>query len=194
MFVMHDENRPAGIDKAELTTRGGSLPRVLRALRDAYFSSPAMQTFKPLSRYLCSKCGTVLRESDMQIETSALAEDCPGCGSLLADTLRRQQPAFKHRLPAPKIQSAYDLMKFRFGSGIAEIDSFMHLGLAGLLCIVGYKANLLLTRLCVTALLPAKYGGLDSPYVLVVDAGNKSDVYQTVNFCQAIRLGLSKCT
>jgi hypothetical protein len=33
-------------------------------------------------------------------------------------------------------------------------------------------------------LLPAKYGGLDSPNVVVVDAGNKSDVYLTVNFAR----------
>ena len=41
-----------------------------------------------------------------------------------------------------------------------------------------------MARLCVRALLPVKYGGLDSPYVLVVDAGNKSDIYQTVNFAR----------
>lgn len=141
-----------------------------------------MQTFEPLSQYLCSKCGSVLRETNIQIEISAVVEGCPKCGATLADTLRRQQATIEPKLSLPKIQTAYDLMKFRFD--IAKIDSFLHLGSAGSLCISGYKANLLLTRLCVRALLPTKYGGLDSPYVVVVDAGNKSDVYQTVNFAR----------
>ncbi len=109
---------------------------------------------------------------------------------MLADTLRQQRyvsqalqkPSIKPSIAPPKIQTAYDLMKFRFD--IAKIDSVLHVGSAGLLCIVGYKANLLLTRLCVRALLPSKYGGLNSPYALVVDAGNKTDVYQTVDFAR----------
>ena len=85
-------------------------------------------------------------------------------------------------------------MQFKFD--IPKIDSFL-LPLAtagGLLCVVGYKeANLLLTRLCVRALLPAKYGGLDSPYVIVVDAaGNKSDIYQTVNFARQYGMDFRK--
>jgi len=141
-----------------------------------------LQTFEPLSQYLCSKCGSVLGETYIQIEISAVVEDCPKCGATLADTLRRQQATIEPKLSLPKIQTAYDLMKFRFD--ITKIDSFLHLGSAGSLCISGYKANLLLTRLCVRALLPTKYGGLDTPYVVVVDAGNKSDVYQTVNFAR----------
>jgi hypothetical protein len=82
-------------------------------------------------------------------------------------------------------------MQFKFD--IPKIDSFLlPLATAGLLCVVGYKANLLLTRLCVKALLPAKYGGLDSSYVIVVDAGNKSDVYQTVNFARQYGMDFRK--
>jgi hypothetical protein len=62
-----------------------------------------------------------------------------------------------------QIQTAYDLlMQFKFD--IPKINSFL-LPLTtagGLLCGIGYKeANLLLTRLCVRALLPVKYSGLD---------------------------------
>jgi hypothetical protein len=38
--------------------------------------------------------------------------------------------------------------------------------------------------------LPANYGGLDSPHVIIVDAGNKSDFYQTVNFIRQYGLDL----
>lgn len=41
------------------------------------------------------------------------------------------------------------------------------------------------------ALLPARFGGLGSPYVIVVDAGNKSDFYQTVNFARQYGLDLN---
>jgi Rad51 len=119
-------------------------------------------------------------------------EECPNCGASLAYTLTRQQQHQRTVIEPklllssssiPRIQTAYDLLRFK--SDIPKIDSFMPLASSGLLCVIGYKeANLLLTRLCVRALLPSKYDGLDSPYVIVVDAGNKSDVYQTVSFAR----------
>jgi hypothetical protein len=162
-----------------------------------------LQGFEPLSQYLCSKCGSILRETSIQIDLSSIVvkEECPNCGAYLADTLTTKQqqrtiiepPKLLLSVPT-KIQTAYDLMQFKFD--IPKIDSFL-LPLAtagGLLCVVGYKeANLLLTRLCVRALLPAKYGGLDSPYVIVVDAaGNKSDIYQTVNFARQYGMDFRK--
>jgi hypothetical protein len=66
----------------------------------------------------------------------------------------------------------------------------MPLASTGSLCISGYSSNLLLTRLCVRSLLPANYGGLGSPFVSVVDAGNRSDFYQTVNFVKQYGLHL----
>jgi hypothetical protein len=151
--------------------------------------STHLRGFEPLSRYLCSKCGSILRETSIQIDLSSIVvEECPNCGASLADTLTTKQQRTiiepKLLLSVPKIQTAYDLMQFKFD--IPKIDSFLQpLATAGLLCGIGYKeANLLLTRLCVKALLSAKHGGLDSPYVIVVDAGNKSDVYQTVNFAR----------
>jgi hypothetical protein len=119
-------------------------------------------------------------------------EEYPYCGASLADTLttattkQQQRTIIEHKkLPAPKIQTAYDLLNAQFKFDIPKIDSFLQLATSGLLFIVGYKeANLILARLCVRALLPVKYGGLDSPYVLVIDAGNKSDIYQTVNFAR----------
>jgi hypothetical protein len=49
-----------------------------------------------------------------------------------------------------------------------------------------------LTRLCVRALLSIRYGGLDSPKVIMIDAGNKSDIYQTVNFARQYGMDFRK--
>lgn len=152
-------------------------------------SFPTLQGFEPLSQYLCSICGSVLRETNIQVDISTVVEDCPSCGAKLSDTLKRRSAlAQEMKLALPKLQTAYDLTRFRID--IEKLSSFMPLSTTGSLCLVGHKANLLLTRLCVRALLPAKHGGLDSPYVLVVDAGNKSDFYQTVNFARQYGLNV----
>jgi DNA-directed RNA polymerase subunit RPC12/RpoP len=147
-----------------------------------------MQTFSPLSQYLCSKCGSMLKETYEQIEISTIIEDCPTCGALLADTLTKQRKREIELTSLPRFQTAYDLTKFKID--IDKISKFMPLTTIGSLCIVGQTANLLLTRLCVRSLLPAKHGGLGSPFVIIVDAGNKSDFYQTVDFCKQYGLNL----
>jgi hypothetical protein len=73
---------------------------------------------------------------------------------------------------------------------IPEIDSFIELTARDLCCVSGYGANVLLTRLCVRSLLPERYGGLNSPYVIIADAGNHTDVYNAVNFTR--QYGMSK--
>jgi hypothetical protein len=147
----------------------------------------SMQSFGPLSQYLCAACGSILKETSIDIETS-LVEDCPKCGAFLANALKKRYIELEAAISLPKFQSAYDLTKFKID--IEKISKLMPLSSTGSLCIAGHKANLLLTRLCVRALLPARFGGLDSPYVIIVDAGNKSDFYQTVNFCKQYGLNL----
>lgn len=148
-----------------------------------------MQAFDPLSQYLCGKCGSILKETNVEIEISTVNEDCPNCGALLSHTLRKRTIKAETRKPAA-FQTAYELTRFKFG--IKEIDNFMSLSTTGMIAISGYNANLLLTRLYVRSLLHAKYGGLGSPYVIIVDAGNKSDFYQTVNFIKQYGMHLSK--
>jgi hypothetical protein len=148
-----------------------------------------MQNFAPLSQYLCSKCGSILKETSADVQISSVREDCPSCGTILSESLTKRSRV-EPRLQLLKPQTAYDL--FRFGFDIEKIDSFMKLGTEGSLCVVGYKSNLILARLCVRALLPAKYGGLDSPYVVIVDAGNKSDIYQMVNFAMQYGMDIEK--
>ena len=148
-----------------------------------------MQSFSPLSQYLCSKCGSILKETDAKIEISTVIEDCPKCGAFLAGTLTKRNTAETElQQKLPQFQRAYDLTRFKID--IEKLSKFMPLSTTGSLCISGYKANLLLTRLCVRALLPANYGGLGSPFVIIVDAGNKSDFYQTVDFARQYGLDL----
>ena len=105
---------------------------------------------------------------------------------MLADTLKRQ--SINPRLDLPQFQTADTLLKFRFD--IPKIDAFLGLASTDLCCITGYNANIILTRLCVRALLPTRYGGLNSPYVMVADTGNRSDVYGAINFAR--QYGMNK--
>jgi hypothetical protein len=105
---------------------------------------------------------------------------------MLADTLKRQ--SIRPRLDLPQFQTADTLLKFRFD--IPKIDAFLGLDSTDLCCITGYNANLILTRLSVRALLPTRYGGLNSPYVMVADTGNRSDVYGAINFAK--QYGMNK--
>ena len=146
-----------------------------------------MPGFSPLSQYLCTNCGAVLKQTDAEIEIEAIVEDCPNCGADLANNLkRRTETAVISSLP--KLQTAYDLTRFKID--IEKLSRVMPLSTTGSLCIVGYNANLLLTRLCIRTLLPANHGGLDSPNVIVVDAGNRSDFYLAVNFARQYGLDL----
>jgi DNA-directed RNA polymerase subunit RPC12/RpoP len=141
-----------------------------------------------VSQYLCSTCGSILKETAEYIEIHSLKEECPSCGSMLAESLQRRplQPVF--RWSPPKIQTADTLLKLRFD--IAKIDSFIGLRKTDLCCITGYNANILLTRLCARSLLSERHGGLNCPYVLVADTGNRSDVYGAINF--AMQYGMNK--
>jgi hypothetical protein len=141
----------------------------------------------PLSQYLCSKCGSILCETATDIEISSVKEECPTCGTMLAQSLTKRSNEQKV-LQRPKLQTAYDLLRFSFD--IEKLDSVMRLGSAGSLCIVGHNANLILSRLCVRALMPTRFGGLDSPHVMIVDAGNKSDLYQTVSFIRQYHMNV----
>ena len=163
-----------------------------------------MLGFGPLSQYVCAKCGAVLKETDAEINLATVAEDCPNCGASLASSLkRRSQLDARINQSPPKLQTAYDLTRFKLD--IEKLSKVLPLSTTGSLCIVGdprrdsagsngravdARANLLLTRLCVRTLLPANHGGLDSPNVIIVDAGNKSDYYQTVRFVRQYGLDL----
>jgi hypothetical protein len=143
-----------------------------------------------ISQYLCSSCGSVLKETAEYIEIHSLREECPSCGSMLAESLIKRALRPEVKISVPKVQTADTLLLKKLRFDIPKIDSFIGLGATDLCCISGYGANMLLTRLCVRSLLPQRYGGLDSPYVMVADAGNHTDVYGAVNFAR--QYGMSK--
>src|SRR5207237_9081181 len=99
---------------------------------------------------------------------------------MLADTLKRQ--SINPRLDLPQFQTADTLLKFRFD--IPKIDAFLGLASTDLCCTTGYNANIILTRLCVSALLPTRYGGLNSHSVMVADPGNSSDGHGALNLAR----------
>lgn len=141
-----------------------------------------------LSQYLCSRCGSVLKETSEYIEMHLIKEECPSCGSMLAESLMRRPMQPQVKISPPTIQRASSLLKLRFD--IPKIDSFIGLAGAEKCCVIGYQSNLILTRLCVRSLLPERYGGLNSPYALIADAGNRTDVYRAINFAR--QYGLNK--
>lgn len=143
-------------------------------------------------QYLCSTCGSILKETTDYIEIHLLREECPSCGAILAESMIRRTLQHEAKMsPPPKIQTADTLLKLdKLRFDIPAIDSFIELMTKDLCCIYGYGANILLTRLCVRSLLPEKHGGLNSPYVMVADASNHTDVYGTVNFAR--QYGMSK--
>jgi hypothetical protein len=143
-----------------------------------------------VNQYLCSRCRSVLKQTSEYIDIHSIKEECPSCGVLLTESLERRplEPERRIKLPPPTIQKASTLLRLRFD--IPKFDSFMGLGSTDLCCITGYHSNLILTRLCVRSLLPERYGGLNSPYALIADAGNRTDVYRAINFAR--QYGLNK--
>jgi Rad51 len=100
-----------------------------------------------------------------------------------------------------KMEIAYDILQpNKLSFDIAQIDRCINLtdrGGGGL-CITSsgsslrHTNNILLTRLCVRALLSKRQGGFGSPSVIFVDAGNCSDIYQCVNFARQYGLDVQK--
>lgn len=99
-----------------------------------------------------------------------------------------------------KMEIAYDILQpNKLSFDIAQIDRCINLtDRGGGLCITSigsslrHTNNILLTRLCVRALLSKRQGGFGSPSVIFVDAGNCSDIYQCVNFARQYGLDIEK--
>ena len=171
-----------------------------------------------LLKYYCSKCDILLTitRDDLYTDSrfSNSREECPCCGSLISKTLRKEKEdgitttkmglspsSSLCLLPAPKIQTAYEQFSNRLTFGIEKIDSVLELTNGETVCIAADEddndnnkkySNILLSRLCVRALMPSRQGGFNSSKVIVVDAGNTSDIYQCVNFARQYGLNIKK--
>jgi hypothetical protein len=103
--------------------------------------------------------------------------------------MRRPAAAKKEPLPQFQIASAVPALTF----DLKPLDDFfLALRPGDALFVAGRRASLVASRLCVRALLPRRRGGLDSPVVLVIDAGNNSDVYGCVDFARQYGLSAEK--
>jgi Rad51 protein len=150
-----------------------------------------------LLKYYCSKCDTLLKETNIDICLSNSKEECPHCGSsLVSETLRKENEHKTSSLALPKIQTAYEEFSIsRLTFDIRKIDSLVDLTAGDTACIMAANkkhANTLLTRLCVRALMSNRQGGFNSSKVIFVDAGNTSDVYQCVNFARQYGLDIKQ--
>jgi Rad51 protein len=171
-----------------------------------------------LLKYYCSKCDMLLKTTrdgfDIDFKFFNSKEECPYCGSLISKTLRKENvhgtattnnmslsSSSLCLLPPPKIQTAYEQFSNRLTFGIEKIDSVLQLTTGEIVCIVStdhnnynkYANNILLSRLCVRAVMSNRQGGFNSPKVIFVDAaGNASDVYQCVNFARQYGLNIKK--
>jgi hypothetical protein len=109
----------------------------------------------------------------------------------------------------PTFETADKIQQFsKLTFGIPEIDCLLDLAAdRGAICIARsikgngddddddyyyWHTNTLVTRLCVRALMSRRYGGLESPSIIFIDAGNCSDIYQTVNFARQYGLDIQK--
>ena len=185
-----------------------------------------------ISQYLCLKCNTVLRGivelKEGKVECTAISyfskkEQCPKCGSLLANSLlkrrrqckeiqnsniyynntiaeqRQQQEQSQPLSLISKFHTAYDRLDVnnRLTLDIKSVDlSLIYFTTGESVCIMGKPqfTNLLLSRLCIRALMPKRYiGCLDSGHVIFIDAGGyNSDPYQCVNFARQYGLDIKK--
>lgn len=133
-------------------------------------------------QYLCSSCHTVLRETSKPVDDPT-SEECPKCGSLLSETLLLKQRRYHDNIQLPKfekIHAGFSYLNF----DIVALDRILQLGVGESVCIMGVHSGILRDRLCIRSLLSERYGGFNSPNVIIIDAGNNSDVYQCMNFAR----------
>jgi hypothetical protein len=124
---------------------------------------------------LCSECGLV-KTSVVAAAKEELLE-CPTCHSMSL-TDRSRQEYSQRPSSRPKFQTAS-----RLRLDIEQADS-LAIDIGERVCLVGNKCSALVNRLCITALLPERHGGFGSPHVIIIDAGNQSDIYQCVSFAR----------
>jgi len=132
-------------------------------------------------QYYCSNCDTVLKETESSLNLAYLVESCPSCGSMLSQSLQKRSSIKKVR-DQILFQPASSIPQFRFD--IEKLDSILNFLRPGqVVAITGHNCQNLIERLSVRAQLPKKHGGLDSN-VVIIDGGNSSDPYLSINFAR----------
>jgi Rad51 len=169
-----------------------------------------------LLQYFCSSCGKILKENTtIEVQRHQLNEECPGCGALLIDSLQNRRKVSLSLLEQGQVSTssankpsrdlsvdfntAYRQIEdtsIKLAFDIDKLDSVLNLNAHGSLCLIGEQkyTQLLIDRLCVHSLLPKRYGGIAGPpsKIIVIDAGNCTDVYQFVDFARQYGLEVKK--
>jgi hypothetical protein len=119
-------------------------------------------------------------------------EECAKCGSLLSESLKRKPVS--HQRDNSNSKTAACTQRFHTGSrlnfDIKKIDSVLTFGIGECISLIGNYSKILIERLCIRALLSERHGGFGSPYVIIIDAGNSSDIYSSVNLARQYGLDL----
>src|SRR5215469_10173596 len=100
-------------------------------------------------------------------------------------SLKRQDTHQIAPSPRPKFQTA---SRLRFD--IEQPADSQAIDIGERVCLVGKCSSTLVGKLCITALLPERHGGFGSSHVIIIDAGNQSNIYQCVNFAHQYGLDI----
>lgn len=142
-----------------------------------------------LYAYYCGRCQSKLRESPLELAPSP-SDLCPQCGSFLTDTLQLRQADKNTPRLAPTLRPASDLAGPTFG--IPALDALVG-KFATSVCLTGeHIAETLFWRAIVHSLMPRRAGGSGFSRILLIDAGNCSDIYLCVDYARQYGLGLDK--
>jgi hypothetical protein len=134
-------------------------------------------------------------ETYKSIDIIGSSEECPKCGSLLSENLK-SRPSQQQNNSNSTTASSSLLCTQRFHTvsrlnfDIKKIDSVLTFGIGECISLIGNYSKILIERLCIRALLSERHGGFGSPYVIIIDAGNSSDIYSSVNFARQYGLDL----
>ena len=151
----------------------------------------------PVLRYFCSICNTSLMETYKSIDIiRSSREECPKCGSPLSENLKRVQVLQQQDNINSKTASLLCAQRFhtvsRLNFDIKKIDSVLTFGIGESISLIGNYSKILIERLCIRALLSERHGGFGSRYVIIIDAGNSSDIYSCVNLARQYGLDLKE--
>jgi len=150
----------------------------------------------PLLRYFCSICSTPLMETYKSMDIIRSSEECPKCGSPLSENLKRVQVLQQQDNINSTTASLLCAQRFhtvsRLNFDIKKIDSVLTFGIGESISLIGNYSKILIERLCIRALLSERHGGFGSRYVIIIDAGNSSDIYSCVNLARQYGLDLKE--
>jgi DNA-directed RNA polymerase subunit RPC12/RpoP len=144
-----------------------------------------------LVQYFCSECNALLTETDKPIDLVHSSTECPKCGVLLLKSLKKAPtPQQDSSNPAASLLFPRFHTASRLRFDVEKIDSILTFGIGEHICLVGNRSKILTERLCINALLSERHGGFGSSNVIIIDAGNSSDIYNYVNFARQYGLDI----